>query len=1625
MNTVEKDLVNRLIKQFDLSNLTSDELVKINGFIEKTDGKVRDYYFDEQNRLNSKISYVDALIAKVTGLLTPKLYLINNKYEITPNSFELLSDKTISFKLYRDQQEVQDGYLLIYNNTYNIRAKYEDGFWKARFGEIFQEDLPLIFKVKHKSDEEYQWSIQSEENLIFQPAFFTLNSGMRELPYLSFRVFHDGEEETDANFETYFCGVDLTFEYDGERYVVVDSSGEFENPYREGTINMMNPNASRDNGKKDGRLIWKKGDLSNACKNSTSDTLNIQSIYFQDSIKGFDIGKNVKYLRFNNCIFSDAVGAFQDQVNLTGISFENCKVEGTSCKNMFRGYVKDYGNGPNFFVKACDSVYNGLSAFGKAIMGMNEPDEEPYPTARQIMEQISAKLQANTSQSKAELIKAKYELPADERDDNKVISLSEKATIAKDVQEEVLNNASISGQASLLNYINVASKLLATGISTTQTIKNNITSFKNVNSLIAKARDLTKIYREKQGIENALCEISAKIQKNNNAFLYNNGHTNALNSLEEAIKKTNLLSNDQLNQVNNVIKTAQKEIQNWDRMYCVHMNQNGCFLAESNATEAFTNMNKEVSKAVNKIGEIASNEKITTIGQETMGNLTNELSKMDQIKTNGVYINANKQMQTFRTGMETPMNEYKSAAENAQREAQKASEELSKNSKTLNFIAKHWKAIVIAVAITIAVIITVVLVHKLADRRTGLDYRSHLREIDVSGLDVKNVVDFEGMFACNPKLIKITLYHEDQVPNSILFQPLNGTNFSYMFQDLHILNDLDLQFLSIPKAENLSYMFANCYQIETLNVTYLFTEMQNTKAVNMASMFQECTSLQRLDFLHETPILVSSLNSTFAACGKLEEITGFKCEFSSNASMYYAFFQCITLGSECLDLTEMNTSNVSNMEGVFKRCIGLTHLIIDFDTSSTTNKNEMFLDCHQLRRIYCEKAFSVSGRNDNIFKGCYYLVGESGYRRTDDSNINNAHLDYYMSSHKNGQAYGLFSSQRETAFDYIYGLPELETYSESNYVVALDDPYALKEGDVLITLDDYIKTNLNHPDYDSDDEEKMEEYRSLYESDTTINVGIYEWLNFEKACHFGYFLENKGIFDMEFGSDAYYQLQEKYADEYIQWYGALATRLETAEIVIENTLFSLSEPLYSVERYVRFKNCLFVCQFNNQLGLFAETVFKGIVFDHCMFVGEMDYMFKGCKASKIVFENYCDTAYVSSLTSAFQGCEATYIDLRSFDSYYVAYMRNTFRDCPNLTTIYISDKWSTKNMSGSNGDYMFLDSTKLVGTYITTSKISGTTATITKTHKVNQNQGKTNYTFALCGKDGYMTFKDGDDPIETCIRIKTLDEFNEKIHLSLHNYLLNHILDFNLNNIPSGSPRLYTPASNVKVLGTGIYHEYEFDESIKRLMKYGDLTFYQCKFLSPRRAFNAYYTKDEDVSLNKNISKLTFINCVFSTTMEDMCAGSPAEEITFINCHAEVTDLDCTFNECLATRVDLKGLTNSSSLNNVNKAFANMRNCKYLDFRNLSFSNINTSEDTLDALGDNYSANTNLTLICPKNIIQNSSYSVSSYVPNKNELLYYRFGKGKKDYSGPNKKAYVYSYKSLNSTTCEIIFYRK
>ena len=192
---------------------------------------------------------------------------------------------------------------------------------------------------------------------------------------------------------------------------------------------------------------------------------------------------------------------------------------------------------------------------------------------------------------------------------------------------------------------------------------------------------------------------------------------------------------------------------------------------------------------------------------------------------------------------------------------------------------------------------------------------------------------------------------------------------SYMFAGLSNIISIDLSEFNLENITSMSCMFFNNYDLKYIK----FGEYSTLFLKNMSYMFANCISLTSVNLsiysLHNI-----DMSYTFYNCTSLVDIN-----FSKNNKLYlnkviYMFYFCSNLIS--LDLESFDTSNITSMYRIFKGCVKLNKLInINFDISKVTLMAEAFTGLHSLTSLDLTNLISSNNTINmkDMFSNCYNL----------------------------------------------------------------------------------------------------------------------------------------------------------------------------------------------------------------------------------------------------------------------------------------------------------------------------------------------------------------------------------------------------------------------------------------------------------------------------------------------------------------------------------------------------------------------------------------------------------------------------------------------------------------------------
>ena len=140
--------------------------------------------------------------------------------------------------------------------------------------------------------------------------------------------------------------------------------------------------------------------------------------------------------------------------------------------------------------------------------------------------------------------------------------------------------------------------------------------------------------------------------------------------------------------------------------------------------------------------------------------------------------------------------------------------------------------------------------------------------------------------------------------------------------------------------------------------TYTITMKWNHLLNTCNFMFAHLSNIIRMDLSNFDTSLVTDMNGMFLNCYSLTSLNLTNFRTSSVTTMLSMFYSCYSLKS--LDLSSFNTSLITSIYAMFYNCSTLTSLdLSNFDTSLVTNMQGTFHDCASLKSLNV-KSFNTS-----------------------------------------------------------------------------------------------------------------------------------------------------------------------------------------------------------------------------------------------------------------------------------------------------------------------------------------------------------------------------------------------------------------------------------------------------------------------------------------------------------------------------------------------------------------------------------------------------------------------------------------------------------------------------------------
>ena len=484
----------------------------------------------------------------------------------------------------------------------------------------------------------------------------------------------------------------------------------------------------------------------------------------------------------------------------------------------------------------------------------------------------------------------------------------------------------------------------------------------------------------------------------------------------------------------------------------------------------------------------------------------------------------------------------------------------------------------------------------------------------------------------------------------------NVTSMQSMFNRCSSLTTLDISAFNTSNVTNMSEMFSGCSGLTSLDVSNFNT----ANVTDMGSMFSGCSGLTSLDVSHFNTANVTDMGSMFSGCSGLTSLDLNSFNTANVTNMGFMFGDCSGLTS--LDVSNLNTANVTDMGSMFSGCSGLTSLdVTHFDTQNMTDLSYMFRSCSGLTSLDLSH-FNTANVTDMrlMFYGC--------------SGLTNLNVTG-------------FNTENVTEMEYMFeGCSSLTSLDVSNFktdnVTDMSGMFSSCSGLTSLDVSNFNTANVTR-------------MRGMFRSCsglTSLDVSNFNTSNVTEMG--GMFGDCDNL-----------------------------TYLNASNIVLPNDARSIFMGLRSLKE-LNLSNC------NTEKMTDMSSMFQGCSnltsLDLSNFntanVTDMNRMFYGCSsllsldistfnmkkqgyyAYNMIFSGCENLTYLNASNIVFPN-DAGYIfnglwslkklDLSNCNTENVTTMDFMFSSCPNLTTIYAGNEWSTENVVSSVN--MFSGSENLKG----------------------------------------------------------------------------------------------------------------------------------------------------------------------------------------------------------------------------------------------------------------------------------------------------------------------------------------
>ena len=420
---------------------------------------------------------------------------------------------------------------------------------------------------------------------------------------------------------------------------------------------------------------------------------------------------------------------------------------------------------------------------------------------------------------------------------------------------------------------------------------------------------------------------------------------------------------------------------------------------------------------------------------------------------------------------------------------------------------------------------------------------------------------------------------------------------------------------------------------------------------NSSDIFYNFKSLKTVDLTKLDTSQVTNMSSMFHGCSSLTtlDVSGF--DTSKVTNMYQMFYDCSSLTE--LDVSGFDTSNVTNMGLMFSDCSSLTELdVSNWNTSKVTNMQMMFNNCSKLTTLDLSNwdTSNVTDSMSSMFNGCSNLTEITFGENFDTGNTTDINQMFRGCS-------------KLTTLD-------LSPFDTSN-VTEMNHMFADCSNLTEITFGE---------NFDTSQVKRMHYMFSNCSKLTTLDLSGFDTSNVTSMWRM--FEDCSDLTEITFGENFD---TSQVTDMALMFSGCSSlTTLDVSGFDTSNVTNMGS----------MFNNCSKLTTLDVSNWDTSNVTNMGLMFSDCnklttldlsnwdtSQVTDMAQMFNICNnLTEIKFGENFDTSQVTKMDNMFNNCsKLTTLDLSGFDTSNVTDMNGMFWYASKLRIIYVGPNWTTAN----------------------------------------------------------------------------------------------------------------------------------------------------------------------------------------------------------------------------------------------------------------------------------------------------------------------------------------------------------